>query len=109
MTDEKRVAVITGGAQGIGRRTAELLAKRGYSLSLIDLRMPEETIHNVEKLGGEAMGFAGNIADEDIVEKFADAVFARFGRADVLVNNAGISLISRRRPPQRRTIDACWK
>ena len=94
MKDEKRLAVITGGAQGIGRRTAELLAKRGYSLALIDLRMPDETIHNVEELGGEAMGFAGNIADEDIVEKFADAVFARFGRADVLVNNAGISLIS---------------
>src|SRR5580704_3545056 len=94
MSEEKRVAVITGGAQGIGRKTAELLAERGYSLALIDLRMPEEAIRNVEKLGGEAMGFAGNITDEDIVEKFADAVFDRFGRADVLVNNAGISLIS---------------
>jgi NAD(P)-dependent dehydrogenase (short-subunit alcohol dehydrogenase family) len=94
MTDEKRVAVITGGAQGIGRRTADLLAERGCSLALIDLRMPEDTIRNVEKLGGEAMGFAGNIADEATVERFAGEVFDRFGRADVLVNNAGISLIS---------------
>ena len=94
MSEGRRVAVITGGAQGIGRRTAELMTERGYSVALIDLRMPDETIRSVEKLGGEAMGFAGNITDEGTVEKFADAVFDRFGRADVLVNNAGISLIS---------------
>ncbi len=94
MSEEKRVAVITGGAQGIGRRTAELLAERGCSLALIDLRMPEETVRAIEERGCAAMGFAGNITDEGIVEKFADAVFDRFGRADVLVNNAGISLIS---------------
>ena len=94
MSEEKRAAVISGGAQGIGRRTAELLAERGHSLALIDLRIPEETVRAIEERGGEAMGFAGNITDEDTVEKFADAVFARFGRADVLVNNAGISLIS---------------
>ena len=91
MTEEKRVAVITGGAQGIGRRTAEVLSERGYSIALIDLRIPEETI---QALVGEAMGFAGDIADEATVERFADEVFDRFGRADVLVNNAGISLIS---------------
>jgi len=91
MTEEKRVAVITGGAQGIGRTTAELLAERRYNVALIDLRMPEETI---QALVGEAMGFAGDIADEATVERFADEVFDRFGRADVLVNNAGISLIS---------------
>ena len=94
MTDDKRVAVITGGAQGIGRRTAELLAERGFRLALIDLRVPEETIRAVEERGGEAWGFAGDIADESIVERFAGVVFDRFGRVDVLVNNAGISLIS---------------
>jgi NAD(P)-dependent dehydrogenase (short-subunit alcohol dehydrogenase family) len=94
MTSEKRVAVITGGAQGIGRRTAELLAERGFALALIDLRMPEETIRAVESLGGEAMGFAGNIADEAVVEQFATEVFSRFGHVDALVNNAGISMIS---------------
>jgi len=94
MTEEKRVAVITGGAQGIGRTTAELLAERRYNVALIDLRLPQETVHAIEKSSGEAMGLAGNIADEATVDRFAAEVFARFGRADVLVNNAGISLIS---------------
>ncbi len=94
MTEEKRVAIITGGAQGIGRRTAEVLAERGYALAIIDLRMSEETTHAVEKLGSVAMGFVGDIADEEVVERFVEVVFDRFGRVDVLVNNAGISLIS---------------
>jgi NAD(P)-dependent dehydrogenase (short-subunit alcohol dehydrogenase family) len=89
-----QIAVITGGAQGIGRRTAELLAERGYKLAIIDLRQPEETVSAIQSQGGEALGYAGNIADESVVEDFARQVFKRYGRADVLVNNAGISHIS---------------
>jgi len=89
-----RVAVITGAAQGIGRRTAELFAELGYKLAMIDLRRSEEVIGAIEARGGEALGYSGNIADESVVTDFAQAVFARFGRADVLVNNAGVSLIS---------------
>jgi NAD(P)-dependent dehydrogenase (short-subunit alcohol dehydrogenase family) len=94
MTDDQRVAVVTGSAQGIGRRTAQLLAERGFKLALIDLRMPDETIRAIEKSGAEAFPFAGDVASEEIVERFAGDVFDRFGRVDVLVNNAGISLIS---------------
>ena len=93
MSPNERVAVITGGAQGIGRRTAELLAERGYKLAIIDLREPAATVQAVEALGGEVLGYAGDITREDTVADFARQVFARFGRADVLVNNAGISLI----------------
>ena len=88
------VAVITGAAQGIGRRTAEVLAERGYRLALIDLRESVELIAAVEAAGGEAFAHTGNITDESVVEEFAEAVFAKYGRADVLVNNAGISHIS---------------
>ena len=88
------VAVITGAAQGIGPRTAEVLAERGYRLALIDLRESVELIAAVEAAGGEAFAHTGNITDESVVEEFAEAVFAKYGRADVLVNNAGISHIS---------------
>ena len=94
MGEKKRVGVITGGARGIGRRTAELLSERGYRVAVIDLRQPTDTVNAIQSKDGEAMGYAGNIVDEDTVHEFVKEVFARYGRADVLVNNAGISLIS---------------
>ncbi|HEX4286093.1 MAG TPA: SDR family oxidoreductase [Terracidiphilus sp.] len=90
----KRVAVITGGAQGIGRRTAELLASRAYAVGLIDLRESNATLKAIEAAGGEAYGYAGDITSEGSVVEFAQHVFDRFGRVDVLVNNAGISHIA---------------
>ncbi|HEY1579152.1 MAG TPA: SDR family oxidoreductase [Terracidiphilus sp.] len=100
MSGTRRVAVITGGAQGIGRRTAELLAERGFPIAIIDLQEPKATIHSIESRGGEALGFARDITREEVVDEFAREVFDRFGRVDVLVNNAGISLI---RPAEETT------
>ena len=94
MSDERRVAVITGGAQGIGRRTADLFAERGYRVAIIDLYEPVATTKAIEASGGEAFGYSGDITVERTVNDFALHVFDRYGRADVLVNNAGISLIS---------------
>lgn len=94
MSGSVRVAVITGGAQGIGRRSAELLAQRGFRIAIIDLREPVETVRAIERQGGQAFGFAGDVTDEGTVNAFADHIVARYGPADVLVNNAGISLIS---------------
>ena len=94
MSNQSRVAVITGGAQGIGRRTSELLAERCYCVAIIDLREPAATLAAIEAKGGAAFGFAGDIADEATVTEFARRVLDRFGRVDVLVNNAGISLIA---------------
>jgi NAD(P)-dependent dehydrogenase (short-subunit alcohol dehydrogenase family) len=88
------VAVVTGGKKGIGRRTAELLAERGYRLAIIDLHPPVEIVKIVEASGGEAIGYSGDIADQTTVENFARRVFDQYGGVDVLVNNAGISLIS---------------
>ena len=89
----ERVAVVTGGAQGIGRQTSELLAERGYRIAIIDLREPQATVAAIEARNADAFGFAGDITKEDVVESFAQTVLKRFGRVDVLVNNAGISLI----------------
>ena len=88
----ERVAVITGGAHGIGRRTAELFAERGYKLAILDLQEPAATVSAIGNRS-EVMGYAGDVTHEDTVKEFARQVYARFGRADVLVNNAGISLI----------------
>lgn len=94
MNANSRVAIITGGAQGIGRRTAEVLAERGYSLAIIDLREPTATAAAIQSRGGEVLSVSGDIVDEAAVAAFAESVSARFGRADVLVNNAGISHIA---------------
>ena len=94
LIQDRPVAAITGAAQGIGRRTAELLAQRGYRVALNDLRAPDETTRSVQSLGGEAISHVGNIADESVVEEFVRRVYEAWGRSDVLVNNAGISFIS---------------
>lgn len=94
MAKSNKTAVITGAAQGIGRRTAELLAERGYNVALSDLRAPVDTIRTVAGQGVEAMELVGDIADEKKVAQFAAAVGERWGRVDVLVNNAGISMIA---------------
>jgi NAD(P)-dependent dehydrogenase (short-subunit alcohol dehydrogenase family) len=89
-----RVAIITGAAQGIGRRVAEVLAARGYALALNDLRPPSETIAAARERGVDAIELLGDISDDAVVDGFAKSVLARWGRVDVLVNNAGISCIA---------------
>jgi NAD(P)-dependent dehydrogenase (short-subunit alcohol dehydrogenase family) len=84
--DNARIAVITGAAQGIGKRTAEVLAARGYRLALIDLQP-------VPDMAPGALKLTGDVSSEADVERMAAAVLAQFGQADVLVNNAGISFI----------------
>ena len=94
MSRNNRVAVITGGTQGIGRRTSELLAERGYNLAIIDLNRPDETAKTIEASGSRVICYAGDITDEATVSQFAHQIFDQYGRVDVLVNNAGVSLIS---------------
>jgi len=89
-----KVAVITGAAQGIGRRTAEILGEHGFAQALIDLREPSETLAALKSRNVDVLSFAGDITSEDVVSEFAGDVESRWGRADVLVNNAGISLIA---------------
>jgi NAD(P)-dependent dehydrogenase (short-subunit alcohol dehydrogenase family) len=87
------IAFITGAAQGIGRRTAELLAERGWGLALADLREPVDALQGVARFGVQAVSLVGDVSDEDTVTRFAEQMRATFGRVDVLVNNAGISSI----------------
>ena len=94
IVNTNRVAIVTGAARGIGKRTAELLAQRGYCLALSDLRSPVDTMKATAEHGREVIEFLGDIADEAVVSRLAAAVRDHWGRADVLVNNAGVSMIA---------------
>ncbi|MEA3006499.1 MAG: hypothetical protein QOI94_1768, partial [Acidobacteriaceae bacterium] len=89
-----KLAVVTGAAQGIGRRTAEILADAGYSLVLLDLQSCASTLAAVRATGGEAEDFPGDLSDESVVEAAAEAIRMRWNRVDELDNNAGISSIA---------------
>jgi Dehydrogenases with different specificities (related to short-chain alcohol dehydrogenases) len=89
-----KVAIVTGAAQGIGRRTAEVLASAGFSLLLLDLKSCTATLQSVQASGVDAVELLGDISDESFVANAVDAVRKRWRRADVLVNNAGISFIA---------------
>lgn len=94
MNDSNRTAVVTGAAQGIGRRTAELLAENGYAVALADLRSTAEIAHALREKGLTALDFQGDISDENTVADLAAKVERTLGPIDLLVNNAGISCIS---------------
>jgi NAD(P)-dependent dehydrogenase (short-subunit alcohol dehydrogenase family) len=89
-----KIAIVTGAAQGIGRRTAEVLGGAGFGLLLMDVQTCAATMAAVRGAGVEAQELLGDISDEAVVQRAVDFVRARWGRVDVLVNNAGISFIA---------------
>ena len=99
------IAVVTGAAQGIGRSVAESLAAEGYALALIDLREPAETLASLRKREADAFGIACDVSADAEVTAAAERVRERFGRVDVLVNNAGISCIA----PAEDTAPEQWR
>lgn len=105
MTLPTPVAVVTGAAQGIGRRIAEVLAGSGYALALADLTEPDTTRAAVTGLGAEAVAVAGDVSRQEDVDVLVHRVSTHFGRVDALVNNAGISLLR----PAEQTTPEQWR
>jgi meso-butanediol dehydrogenase/(S,S)-butanediol dehydrogenase/diacetyl reductase len=92
-TENGKVALITGGGQGIGQAVAERLHADGFKVAIADLNL--ETAGQVaEKLGGEnggAIALYVNVSDRDSVFAAVDQAVAKLGGFDVIVNNAGIA------------------
>ena len=89
-----KTAVITGAAQGLGLVTARLFAKSGYHVVLTDIQPLDDTLAGMAADGFSVSGLCGDIACEEFVAALAARIAQERGGADVLVNNAGISLIA---------------
>jgi len=90
---EGKVALITGGAQGIGRAIALLFAREGARVAVSDINLEKarETCGEAESFGQEALAIAGNVAHAQEAEAMVQQTVEKFGRLDILVNNAGIT------------------
>ena len=90
---EGKVAVVTGGARGIGKAISSRLAKEGAKLAIVDIMLDvaEETAAEFRAQGYEARAYAANVAKFEDAEATVSAVVKDFGQLDILVNNAGIT------------------
>lgn len=96
-----KVAIVTGSGRGIGRDIALLLAKEGAKVVINDLgggsdgqgndtKIADEVVEEIEALGGEAVANYDSVADYESASNIVDTALSRFGRLDIVVNNAGI-------------------
>jgi len=90
---KKKVVIITGSTQGIGLRTAEILANRGAYI-VINSRSENKvktTVSNLQKTGAQVIGFAGDISSFEFCQELRNKTIERFGKIDYLINNAGLA------------------
>lgn len=88
----KRVALVTGGSQGIGKAIAERLVNDGFSVALVALEENklQETAKELEEKGGEALPIVADVSDRDAVFAAVKKTVDHFGDLNVVVNNAGL-------------------
>ena len=97
-----KTAVITGAAQGLGLVTARLFANSSYHVVLTDIQPLDSALAGLAADGFSVSGLCGDVASEEFVAALAAQVAQERGVADVLINNAGISLIA---PAEETTLD----
>lgn len=89
---QKKIALVTGGANGIGAACVRLLANQGYTMIVADRNLAPATAL-AESISGEAM--ACDVSDPDAVKSVIDRIMEHYGRLDVAVNNAGVGVPTR--------------
>jgi NAD(P)-dependent dehydrogenase (short-subunit alcohol dehydrogenase family) len=95
-----KIAVVTGGASGVGRALGEALVERGAKVVLSDINAEalEATATELRAKGGDVVGVVADVMKQDSVEALADQVYARHGAVHLLFNNAGVGLGDFREP-----------
>src|SRR4051812_44865081 len=96
-TQQMRVALVAGGSGGIGRAVAERLSRDGFAVAVHYAGNPDragEIVRAITGAGRPAIAVGGDVADEEAMTAAFDAVEAAFGGIDVMVNTAGIMLLS---------------
>jgi 3-oxoacyl-[acyl-carrier protein] reductase len=90
---EGKVALITGGARGIGQAIAMTFAREGADIVVADvnLEIAQKTASDIEGLGRKAMALAMDVTNYDLVEEGVNKILDKMGKVDILVNNAGIT------------------
>lgn len=87
---EGRVALVTGGARGIGLASALQIAERGATLALVDVLNTEPAVHRLREAGATAQGYRLDVTDRGAVHSTFDAIAEELGSLDILVSAAGI-------------------
>ena len=87
-----KIAIVTGGGRGIGRSISLVLARNGASVAVADLNLDDaqQVAAEVADLGRESLAVSVDVTDQSSAERMVQAVISRFGRIEILVNNAGI-------------------
>ena len=91
MRVEGKVAIVTGGAQGIGEGIAVRLAEEGARVAILDVKseLANEVVNGLKSRGTDAIALQADISKKTEIETAVNEVMSRFGRIDILVNNAG--------------------
>jgi NAD(P)-dependent dehydrogenase (short-subunit alcohol dehydrogenase family) len=108
-TEVVSVALITGGARGIGRSIAAALAAKGMSVMVADLLDTSECVEQIRASGGKAIGVRADMADPTAAKEAVSQTVEVFGRLDVLINNAGMHPQGRGWPPLREMELEFWE
>ena len=98
MTLKNKVCLITGGGSGIGRATANKMAKEGARIIVVGRTQTkiDETVSGIKKDGGYASGYATDVSDQALVDDLVSSVIQEHSKIDLLLNNAGHSSKHRR-------------